>query len=211
MKIITLRIDAEEKARLDQLAEAGDVTLSRALREGAALYLTDLQGRLGRARGRDVTWHGIRRDASGKPMNARSKPTVRQTTLIATLRARLYDDGLQLIRATWAGGTEPRVVLASLAQWLSVIGQIYASDSAEIGWSWFLRDYGGPFADSEASAVLRRALRASIVREPTVSVAAVLDAFDKGFQRFLADIESQNLIRRSVLPAWEVLERELTQ
>ena len=209
MKIITLRIDAEEKARLDQLAEAGDVTLSRALREGAALYLTDLQGRLGRARGRDVTWLGIRRDSSGKPTNARSKPTARQTTLIETLRAKLYDDGLQLIRTAWAEGTDPRVALASLAQWLSVVSQIYASDSGEIGWSWFLRDYGGPFADSEASTVLRRALRAAILREPTVNIAAVLDAFDEGFQRFLTDVESQNLVRRAVLPAWEVLEREL--
>jgi len=210
MKIITLRIDPEEKARLDQLAEAGDVTLSRALREGAALYLNDLQGKLGRARGRGVTWHGIRRDASGRPTNARSKPTARQVTLIETLRAKLYDDGLRLIRRTWADGTEPRVALASLAQWLSVVGKIYVSDSGEIGWSWFLRDYGGPFAGPEASTVLRRELHASIMREPTVSIAAVLDALDEGFLRMLSDVESQNLVRRAVLPAWEVLERELS-
>lgn len=209
MKIITLRIDEEEKARLDQLAEAGDVTLSRALREGAALYLTDLQGKLGRARGEDVTWHGIRRDATGTPKNASSQGTARQAALVETLREKMYDNGLQLIRRTWQAGGEPRVTLASLAQWLSTVGQLYIADSGEIGWSWFLRDYGGPFAGSEESAVLRRELRASVVREATVSVAAVLDALDAGFLRLLSDIESQNLVRRSVLPAWEVLEREL--
>lgn len=114
-----------------------------------------------------------------------------------------------MIRRMWADGTEARVALAALAQWLSVVGQIYVSDSGEIGWSWFLRDYGGPFASSEASAVLRRELRASILRESTVNVAAVLDALDEGFQRLLIDVESQNLVRREVLPAWEVLEREL--
>ena len=209
MKIITLRIDAEEKARLEQLAEAGDVTLSRALREGAALYLNDLQGKLGRARGQDVTWFGVRRDAAGRPTNASSRPSAWQIALIGTLRAKMYDDGLRLIRKTWDDGVEPRVALASVAQWLSMVGQIYVSDSGEIGWSWFLRDYGGPFAGSEASAVLRRELRATVMRQPTVSVAAVLEALDAGFLRFLNDVENQNLVRRAVLPAWEVLEREL--
>jgi predicted transcriptional regulator len=43
MKIITLRFDPEEKARLAELAREQNVTLSHALREGAKLYLQDLQ------------------------------------------------------------------------------------------------------------------------------------------------------------------------
>ena len=66
MKLITLRIDPEEKARLDQLAEQGNITLSRALREGAALYLSDVHGKLHRARGGEATFFGVRRDRSGR-------------------------------------------------------------------------------------------------------------------------------------------------
>jgi hypothetical protein len=209
MKLITLRIDPEEKARLDQLAEVGDVTLSRALREGAALYLTDLQGKMGRARGKDVTWHGIRRDANGVPRNPTSLPTSRQKELIESLRAKLHQGGLQPIKEAWSAGCGARVALAGLAQWLSVVGELYAGSAGEIGWSWFLRDYGGTFAGTEEASVLRRELRAAVMREATVSVDAAIDALDSAFQRLLIDIETQNLVRRAVLPAWEILEKEL--
>src|SRR5436190_753218 len=95
MKIITLRIDEEEKARLEQLAEAGDVTLSRALREGAALYLRDLQGRMNRSRGGDATWYGVRRDKRGRPRTKGSDPTPMAAKRAAQMRAALYDRGLR--------------------------------------------------------------------------------------------------------------------
>lgn len=209
MKIITLRIDPEEKARLEHLAEAGDITLSRALREGASVYLSDLQSKIGRARGQNVTWHGIKRDAAGKVVTATSKPTARQAAQVASLRAKVYEDGLRSIRRAWDIHGDARLTLAATAQWLSIVGQLYVSESGEIGWSWFLRDHGGPFSDADASTVLRRELRAAVLRQPMVSVSAVLDALDAGFLAFLHDVESQNLVRRAVLPAWQVLEQEL--
>lgn len=45
MKIITLRFDPEEKARLQELAAARNITLSHALREGARLYLDEFSAR----------------------------------------------------------------------------------------------------------------------------------------------------------------------
>src|SRR5438876_7871440 len=107
MKIITLRIDEEEKARLEQLAEAGDVTLSRALREGAALYLKDFHGRIHRAKGGDATWHGIRRDKNGRPLTKRSDPTSGELRRATSLRAALYDKGLLSIREAWEEGAKP--------------------------------------------------------------------------------------------------------
>lgn len=44
MKIMTLRITPQEKARLEALAVERNVTLSYALREGARLYLEDVRG-----------------------------------------------------------------------------------------------------------------------------------------------------------------------
>lgn len=49
MKIITLRFDPAEKAALAAKAAEQNITLSHALREGAKLYLAELQaGRLER-------------------------------------------------------------------------------------------------------------------------------------------------------------------
>src|SRR5256885_9170348 len=91
MKIITLRIDEEEKSRLEQMAEAGDVTLSRALREGAALYLSDLAARVHRSRGGDTTWHGIRRSRDGRPTTPPTDPGPGPALRAARLRTALYD------------------------------------------------------------------------------------------------------------------------
>src|SRR4051812_35128970 len=115
MKIITLRIDEEEKARLEQLAEAGDITLSRALREGAALYLKDFQGRIHRARGGDATWHGVRRDKSGRPLSKRTDPPAVAARRAARLRGALYDRGFMTIREAWESGAKSAIVLSSLA------------------------------------------------------------------------------------------------
>lgn len=41
MKLVTVWFTEEEKAFLDELAEKENVTLSRALREGAQLYFND--------------------------------------------------------------------------------------------------------------------------------------------------------------------------
>src|SRR6476660_10390169 len=120
MKIISLRIDEEEKARLEQLAEAGDVTLSRAFREGAALYLKDFQGRLHRARGGDATWWGLRRDKQGRPLSKRSDPTPSAAKRSMSLRTALYDRGLLSIREAWESGAKPATVLSALAHWLDL-------------------------------------------------------------------------------------------
>jgi predicted transcriptional regulator len=41
MKVMTCRMNSEDKRHLEQLARERDVTLSHALREGARLYLED--------------------------------------------------------------------------------------------------------------------------------------------------------------------------
>ena len=47
MKLVTVWFTEEEKAFLDELAKCEDVTLSRALREGAQLYFEDAAKKLG--------------------------------------------------------------------------------------------------------------------------------------------------------------------
>lgn len=48
MKLIALRLDEEEKRRLQQLAAERHITLSYALREGARLYLEEWSTKLER-------------------------------------------------------------------------------------------------------------------------------------------------------------------
>jgi Ribbon-helix-helix protein, copG family len=211
MKIITLRIDEEEKARLEQLAEAGDVTLSRALREGAALYLNDFQGRVHRARGGNATWYGIRRDKTGRALTKRSDPTSGESRRAASLRAALYDRGLLSIREAWEAGAKPSVVLSSLAHWLDLVGRVYVGQPNEIGWDWFLRDYCDGYQEREAREAFRRELEGSLVRGTTVNVPTVLGALEAGFLRLLDDAEHQEYVRRAVLPAWDILERTLVR
>jgi hypothetical protein len=208
MKLITLRIDEEEKARLEQLAERDNVTLSRALREGAALYLSSAQSRLHRARGGETTFHGVRRDKSGRAQNKRSSPTRTERARLKSLSGKLYEYGLRAIREAWDDGVEPALVLASVGRWLSLVGYIYVSNEDEIGWDWFLRDYCG-FATAESSEAVRKEIRAALLRPVGVDVATLLDALEAGFRRFIEDAEEQELVRRAVLPTWHVLEQGL--
>jgi predicted DNA-binding protein len=208
MKLITLRIDEEEKARLEQLAERGNVTLSRALREGAALYLYSAQGRLHRVRGGDTTFHGVRRDKLGRARNKRSSPTKTERARLNSLSVKLYEHGLGSIRQAWNDGVEPAIVLASVGQWLSLVGYIYVSSADEIGWDWFLRDYCG-FATAESSEAARREIRAALLRPVDVDVSTLLDTLEAGFRRLMGDAEQQELVRRAVLPTWHVVEQNL--
>jgi hypothetical protein len=51
MKLVTVWFTEEEKAFLDELAKREEVTLSRALREGAQLYFQDARGWIEERRG----------------------------------------------------------------------------------------------------------------------------------------------------------------
>jgi hypothetical protein len=206
MKLITLRIDEEEKARLEQLAERGNVTLSRALREGAALFLSDAQGKVHRARGGETTFHGVRRNKSGRSQNKPTAPTTIEWARLRSLRAGLYEQGFAAIRDAWNESADPAIVLAAIAQWLSLVGYVYVSNGDEVGWDWFLRDYCG-YATADASESVRREIRGALLRPPDVDVAALLDALDAGFRRFMKDAEEQDRVRRAVLPTWHMLEQ----
>lgn len=204
MKLITLRIDEEEKARLEQLAERGNVTLSRALREGAGLYLAEQHAKLHRSRGGDATFHGVRRDQSGRPVSKATQPSPTEKARHRSLRRALYDHGLRVIRDAWGEGVNPAVVLAALGQWLTLVGRVYVSSSDEVGWEWFLRDYCS--YSEESAQTVRDAIRLALIGQPSVDVSTLLDHLDAGFRRFLDDAEYQDLVRRAVLPTWHVLE-----
>ena len=61
MKLVTVWFTEEEKAFLDELAKTEDVTLSKALREGAQLYFEDAAEKLGRVGVvGSATWRGWR-------------------------------------------------------------------------------------------------------------------------------------------------------
>jgi hypothetical protein len=66
MKLVTVWFTEEEKAFLDELAKSEDVTLSRALREGAQLYFEDAATKLGACE-----WLEARRGDGG---NGAAKP-----------------------------------------------------------------------------------------------------------------------------------------
>jgi hypothetical protein len=206
MKLITLRIGEEEKARLEQLAEERDVTLSRALREGASLYLGGLQGRLHEAKGGATTLHGLRRRRDGRALSEPSAPTRGELRRLSGLRAALRDRGLRAIRQSWDEGTSPAVALAAIGQWLSLVGEVYGSNPGEAGWDWFLRDYSSAYQEANRRAALRREIRGALLGGTTVNVNALLDDLDQAFVRLLDDAEHQELVRRSILPTWQVLE-----
>jgi hypothetical protein len=208
MKLITLRIDEEEKARLDQLAARGNITLSRALREGAALYLRDLQGKAHRARGGGTTFHGVRRDSSGRALGQRSAPTAIERERLGTLRTRLYEHGLKTIRESWNRDGNATIVIAALGQWLSLVGHVYVSNGDEVGWDWFLRDYCG-YPTAESSEAVRRVIRTALIGSVEVDVPSLLDSLDAGFRRFMEEAEVLEPVRRAVLPTWHVLEQQL--
>jgi hypothetical protein len=208
MKLVTLRIDEEQKARLEQLAEERDVTLSRAFREGAILYLNELREKAHKARGGDVTFLGIRRDEGGRTLNKPSNPTAGERERVRELASAIQRRGLGEIRAAWEAGASPSVALAALGQWLSLVGELYVSNGGEVGWDWFLRDYCPGYQTPEASEQLRRAIRASLVTENLVDLRVVLDAVSAGCVRLLHDAETQKAVRRAILPAWVVFDRE---
>lgn len=208
MKLIALRIDEEQKARLEQLAEESDVTLSRALREGAILYLNELRERAHKARGGNATFLGLRRDEGGRTLDKPSLPTRGELERLRSLADGMERRGLGAIREAWEAGARPTLVLAALAQWLSVMGRLYASDPGEAGWDWFLRDYCPGYESREAREGLRRQLRSTPAREVTVEIRGVLDSVSVGCARLLHDAETRNLVRRAVLPAWVALQRE---
>jgi hypothetical protein len=205
MKLITLRIAEEEKARLELLAERGDVTLSRALREGAALYLRDLQGRVHRVRGGDTTFLGLRRGTDGVPLSQPTEASEAELQLIGTLRERLLDAGLGSLIDSHAAGAPPRVVVAALGQWLSLLGEIYVGHPADVGWTWFLRDYWSDRSETDVAQLVEAIPRAAAGVDPVVQVEDVLHSLADAFERFTSDVEQQELVRRSVLPAWQVV------
>jgi hypothetical protein len=206
MKLIALRIGEEEKARLEQLAERRNVTLSRALREGAALYLDALQAKAHEAKGGNATLHGVRRGKSGNTLNKPSLPTQSERRRVRRLKEALHDRALSSIRDAWELGEKPAVVLAAIAGWLSIVGEVYGSNPGEAGWDWFLRDYCPEYSDSSARAALRKELRAALFTGTTVNVGTLLDALSTGFLRLVDDAENQELVRRSILPTWQVLD-----
>jgi hypothetical protein len=208
MKLIALRIDEQEKARLEQLAEERDVTLSRALREGAAMYLSDLRAKGHKAKGGNVTFLGIRRDANGRALNEASPPTKGQRARMAALRGALLDEGIDRIRGSWGDGSDASVALGAAGQWLSVLGHLYVSNASEVGWQHFMRDYCPLQSTPGGAAEAARQIRTAFVRTPDVDVTSLLDSLRAGFVRLLDDLEHQELVRHAVLPAWQVLERD---
>jgi hypothetical protein len=211
MKLIALRIDEEEKTRLEQLAEEGDVTLSRALREGAALYLGELRTKRHKAKGGNATFLGVRRDVNGRNINKSSRPTRVELKRLASMRQSLRDQGLERIGQAWVTGTDASVVLGAVAQWLSLVGRLYVSNETDVGWHWFLRDYCPPYSEPAAAERVCQQLKSAVFTTPDLDIAALLDALDHGLGRLLSDCEQQELVRRAVLPAWSVVEKELGQ
>jgi hypothetical protein len=210
MKLITLRISEEEKARLEHLAERGNVTLSRALREGAALFLSDAHGKVHAARGGRTTFHGVRRNQEGIPLTSPSKPTKRERALLVSLTRALHDSALGAIRDAWLAEGDARIVLGALSQWLNLIGELYASNAGYIGWSWFVKDYCPGYSTPAARDELSRLAHAGLVTGYEDDLTAILEALDEGMERFLRDVEQQDRVRRAVLPVWQVMEPTLS-
>lgn len=209
MKLITLRIDAEEKARLEQLAEERNVTLSRALREGASLYLGDVRERVHRARGGTATFLGVRRDKTGKTLDPPTQAAPGERRCVSSLRSAMYERGLRGVREAWAANEKPGVALAALAHWLSLVGQIYGANPGEPGWDAFLRDYCPEYEDRDERSELRRSVRGGLLVGTSLNVGQVIEVLDRGFLKLLDDAEHQELVRRAVLPAWTVLEGDI--
>jgi hypothetical protein len=210
MKIITLRIGEEEKARLEHLAERGNITLSRALREGAALYLSDAQGKVHAARGGRTTLHGVRRDRGGKPLSVPTEPTKRERALLVSLQRALHDSALGAIRDAWLAEGDSRVVLGALGQWLSLIGELYGSNVGYIGWSWFVKDYCAGYSSPASRDELYHLTRAGLISDPDADVTGILESLGEGMGRFLNDVAQQDRVRRAVLPVWQVMEPTLS-
>src|SRR5438094_724948 len=124
MKLVTLRIDEDEKERLESLAERRDVTLSRAFREGAILFLSGLVERAKDGPGAHETFHGIRRDREGRRLTRRSAANKTDTEHLRELREALHERALGSIREAWEARDSSDVVVAALGQWLGLVGYV---------------------------------------------------------------------------------------
>jgi hypothetical protein len=211
MKLIAFRMSDDEKARLEQMAEARKVTVSRALREGALLYLKDTHGSLHRALGGDTTFHGLRRDKIGRTLTASSEPTKGEARAVASMRTSVQTRGLGAIREAWDRREDARVVLAALGQWLDLVGEVYVSSGDQMGWEWFLRDYCVGYTEPQAREGLCKAVQGALIREPTIDIGAVLQSLDGGMTRLLRDAERQYLVRRAILASWKGLARRVAE
>lgn len=209
MKLITLRIDEEEKARLDQLAEEHEVTLSRVLREGARLWFGDVKEKVHRAKGMPATQLGLRRRKDGRAIDAPTAPTPGQAERIARLRKALYDRGIASLREAAATDVPPAVLLASAAEWLRLVSRIYAGHESSRVWDWFVGDYCRPFAEPEKFDQLRRDLTVGLLAGVSLNPRVVIEVFDEAFLWLLEDLEGHEVVRLGVLPRWQVLEEVL--
>jgi hypothetical protein len=138
-----------------------------------------------------------------------SVATSKEFKQLGKLRSHMYDGGLQSLRRSLDVGADAGVVLAGLGHWLDIVGKLYAAERSEIGWSWFVKDYCPGYSEDGAGGELRRLVRNSLVGDTEGNLAAILDAIDAGFRRLLDDVEKLELVRRAVLPAWQVLEGEI--
>jgi hypothetical protein len=210
MKLITLRIDEEEKVRLEQLAEANNVTLSRVLREGARLWFGDVRERVHRAKGMPATQLGVRRRKDGAALDKAVPPTPAQAERIARFRKALYDRGIASLREATTTDAPPAVLLAGAAEWLRLVSQVYAGHESSKVWDWFVGDYCRPFAEPERFEQLRRDLTVGLVSGVTLNPRVVVEALDEAFLWLLDDLEAHEVVRLGVLPRWQVLEEELS-
>lgn len=210
MKLITLRIDEEEKARLEQLAEENSVTLSRVLREGARLWFGDAREKVHRARGMPATQLGLRRRKDGSALEDKVAPTPAEADRIARLRKALYERGVASLREAATTDAPPAVLLAGAAEWLRLVSRIYAGHESAKVWDWFVGDYCRPFAETERFEQLRRDLTVGLVSGVTLNPRVVIEALDEAFLWLLDDLEGHDVVRRGVLPRWQLLEEELS-
>lgn len=210
MKLITLRIDEEEKARLEQLAEENNVTLSRVLREGARLWFGDVREKVHRAKGMPATELGVRRRKDGSTLDAPVPPTPAQVERIARFRKALYDRGIASLRDASTTDAPPAVLLAAAAEWLRLVSRVYAGHESSRVWDWFIGDYCRPFAEPDRFEQLRHDLTVGLVSGVTLNPRVVIEALDEAFLWLLADLEGHEVVRLGVLPRWQLLEEELT-
>jgi hypothetical protein len=205
MKLIALRMDEEEKARLEHLASERDVSLSVALREGARLYLGDVKVNLHRRKGEPVTWHGVRRRKDGTSVDEPKPATSRQVAQIRALEKALVERGLGSIRRSWDAGASPAVIVAAIGQWLRVIGQMYTQEPTR--WDLMLVDYVEGF-DVEAVPDLRRDFEHALTDGVVVNPGELLDTLEAATKRLVQDLYDHEEVRRSVLISWGVFRKK---
>ena len=206
MKLVALRMNEEEKARLEQLASERHVTLSTALREGAKLYLEDARGGVHRSKGEPITWLGVRRRKDGRAVDAPHPPTAREATLIRAVHAGLGERGLRSIRESWDAGTSPSVIAAAISQWLQVVGTLYCRQASR--WDVFLIDYAEEYGDFEAVGRLRRELVHALTDGVVLNPTTVLDSLSKALDWLIRDLNDHEAVRRNVLTSWSVFQQE---